>query len=501
MIKYCFFMTNQNHWLSTAKQLYENKIAEPVLWLGDDKHYEEAKQIFGKNVQNMLQFVHRPFLFKDTDYNSQNIEFLESINYLRAKDICLKMMDRIDLNSSLGRLDREVYFNNIVIWTLKKIKENKPEVFIAVENPHSHAQYLIYEICQFLDIPVFKFNNFMPVPLLFLENIKTGNRVEHKLDIAHSNIDIQIEKEIKKFISDIIDKNENFELSYMKTQKKNRVLINRLINYCNKGFIQDLKDIKFNLSNQLSSTYSPTNPYGIGFIGRKLIKKKRIDNLRKQIKVHEEEININHPYVYFPLHYEPERTTNPDGKRFHDQFSALLELRNIIPNNINIIVKEHPSQILVADRASRGRSPLFYNLIKNVEGVKLAPIFYNSIQLMLKSKFVATITGSVALEASVLGIKTLTFGQTWYKGLPNTYSWKKNISYESIISQEIEGKEAIINFLMNLKNNFSVPAFQNHSQRNFFKRYETSEFENLQSRRLYNLLANFFKNKLYNNIS
>ena len=78
---------------------------------------------------------------------------------------------------------------------------------------------------------------------------------------------------------------------------------------------------------------------------------------------------------------------------------------------------------------------------------------------MLKSKFVATITGSVALEASVLGVKTLTFGQTWYNGLPNTFSWKKNISYEFIISQEIEDKEAIINFLMSLKNNFSVPAF------------------------------------------
>lgn len=494
-------MTNQEHWLYAAKQLYENKIAEPVLWLGDDKHYKEAKQIFGNNVQSMLEFVHKPFLFKDTNYSAKNIEFFESINYLRAKDVCFKMMDRIDLNSTLGRLDREVYFHNIVIWTLKKIKESKPDVLLTVENPHSHAQYLIYEICLFHNIPVFKFNNWMPVPLLFLENIKTGKRIEHRLDIDHSDVDIQIEKEIQKFVYDIINKNKNFELSYMKTHKKNRLLINRFINYLKSGFINDLKDIKFNLSNQLSSKYIPTNPFSIGFVGRQLIRKKRINNLRNQIKVHEEKISLNKPYVYFPLHYEPERTTNPDGKRFHDQFLALIELRKIVPNDINIIVKEHPSQILVANKGSRGRSPLFYNLIKNLEGVKLAPTFYNSVQLMLKSKFVATITGSVALEASVLGVKTLTFGQTWYNGLPNTFCWEKNIRYEFIISQEIEDKEVIINFLMSLKNNFSVPAFQNHSQRNIFKRYETSEFENLQSTRLYTLLANFFKNKLYNKIA
>ena len=124
--------------------------------------------------------------------------------------------------------------------------------------------------------------------LLFLENIKTGNRIENRLETDHSNVDIQIEKEIQKFVYDIINKNKNFELSYMKTHIKNRLIINRFINYLKSGFINDLKDIKFNLSNQLSSKYIPTNPFSIGFIGRQLIRKKRINILRNQIKVHEE---------------------------------------------------------------------------------------------------------------------------------------------------------------------------------------------------------------------
>ena len=40
------------------------------------------------------------------------------------------------------------------------------------EAPHSHAQYLIYEICLFLNIPCFKFNRWTLAPLLFLQNME-----------------------------------------------------------------------------------------------------------------------------------------------------------------------------------------------------------------------------------------------------------------------------------------------------------------------------------------
>tara|TARA_B100001093_G_C26210881_1_gene751981 strand:+ start:129 stop:470 length:342 start_codon:yes stop_codon:yes gene_type:complete len=113
-------MTNQDQLLNITKQLYENKTEEPVLCLGDGKDYEEAKQIFGKSVQSLLQFIHKSFLFKETDYNSQNIQSFESINYLRPKYRFLKMIDRIDLNLTLGCLYIEVYFNNIIVWKLKK---------------------------------------------------------------------------------------------------------------------------------------------------------------------------------------------------------------------------------------------------------------------------------------------------------------------------------------------------------------------------------------------
>ena len=63
---------------------------------------------------------YRPYEFSNTDYEGQNQKFIFSENYYRSKDICLKMMDRLDLYGLFTRLDRESYFHNLVIWALKK---------------------------------------------------------------------------------------------------------------------------------------------------------------------------------------------------------------------------------------------------------------------------------------------------------------------------------------------------------------------------------------------
>ena len=48
--------------------------------------------------------------------------------------------------------------------------------------------------------------------------------------------------------------------------------------------------------------------------------------------------NVDSKYIYFALHYEPERTTNPDGGEFHDQAIAIAKLRELVPDNIDIFL-------------------------------------------------------------------------------------------------------------------------------------------------------------------
>ena len=45
------------------------------------------------------------------------------------------------------------------------------------------------------------------------------------------------------------------------------------------------------------------------------------------------------------MHNQPEKTTNPEGEEFDNNFKAINFLRKIVDINIKILVKEHPKQL------------------------------------------------------------------------------------------------------------------------------------------------------------
>ena len=476
MKKYCFFMTEAPHWLEVAKELKDSGIAEPCLWLGDDRNYKQAKSFFGDAVVEMIKFVHRPYELENVNYSGESNEFFHSKNYLRAKDVCLKMMDRLDLYGTFSRIDREVYFHQIIVWSLKKFSKQKPDFLLMAEAPHSHAQYLIYEICLFLNIPCFKFNRWTLAPLLFLQNME-NNEIISKEDISSSPIDNDMKKMILDYVDDVYSNQDKYEISYMTKHRLKMKFPGNISRIIKEDLPEIYRDIKHNVANIIKGRWSSINPYRLNIFTRLKIQRKRAKNLNEShINIINFDIN-NKEYVYFPLHYEHERSTNPDGGDFHDQFKAIQCLRNLIPENIDIIIKEHPSQFLVKGRGSRGRSPLFYKLLKNINGLKIVDIDTNSIELTKNALFIATITGTAALEASILGKKALTFGSTWFPNCPNVISWNKNLSFKDIVEMEIKKIEDIKSYLINHQKNNSVVGCQNGSVIRRFPDLITEKFK------------------------
>ena len=498
MINYIFNVTGLDEWFDIAKKLKEDSIAKPVLWFGNDKISKKLKQEFGENIMKANEFVHYPYHLKGTDYNSNYFKYFESKEYLKAKDRCIKMMDRIDYYGQFSRLDREVYFHQLAIKFIKNIDDlnqkisTKPNLFLTVENPHSHAQYLLFSVCTFFGIPTFKFNNWSLAPLIFIENIITGERFNHKLKIQDDNNKRIVEKLITSFIHGLSKKDSGYEFYYMKIQKEKKAFSYRIKNFIIDEIIKTLKEIKINLSSILKSKYYPINPYKLGYITRSFIKYQRRKNLSKKISSSFESPDFNIKYIYFPLHFEPERTTNPDGGDYQDQFLALLKLRNMIPENIFIYIKEHPSSYLMSESAVKGRSPLFYDLLKNIKNIKIINIDIDSKYLIKNSHMVATISGSVALEASLLMKKAIVLGNTWYEEFPNTFNIKKWDNYELIFKEKVRGVNEIFDFIENLKKQFSIIGFQNPSQKKHFENILDVSSPAI-NRDLYSLMNSFFK--------
>lgn len=493
MKKYIISVTNQSHLYDVAERLFDDNIAAPVMWIGDDRLYGLAKKKFGNIVFNDLIHRHRNYDIKEITYEKEHLEFFKSENYLRAKDISLKMMDRLDLYGSFSRIDREVYFHKLLLLYLKTIKENQPEFLICAEAPHAYTQYTIYEICKFLNIPSYKLSNWSLGPILMLQNLNNDKFI--KVDESNfGKYNMLVDKKINDFIERVL-KNSRYELQYMKKNRNSNSLLNRI----KVLFLNDLKkiylDFRHNIGMIIKQKYNPINPYRFGIIYRYYILDKRKKNLYNAFIKHSINVDLNCEYVYFPLHFEPERTTNPDGGIFHDQFLALKDLRNILPGNIKIYVKEHPSQFYISDRGSRGRSPLFYNLINNVKNTFLVRNDYNTIDLIKRSKFVATITGTVAIEAAILGIPALTFGSVWYKGCPNIIPFKDGLSYKEVINLNILKPHEITKFFEIHKKTYAFLGFQNQSQRNRHSEFDEKEFLDIQSKSLFKILVKLFQNK------
>lgn len=488
-------MTGCQHWFDVAKTLRQKKIATPIFWLGDDRHFDQASEFFGPEVvHSMLKFVHQPWMLNGIDYNGEYSEFFFSENYLRAKDRCIKMMDRLDLYGLFTRIDREAYFHKLAIWYLKNIEKNMPDALIMVDSPHSHAQYLLYEICQFLKVPTAKFNSMaMLVPSLILEDISKNTVIVNSGNACGEVYD-RIDRVINDYVLTVVEKASKglYQASYIKTQQQQDRILAKIYNIMTKGAKQEFKATRAQIGRILRGVYDPINPNNVGPLGRLRMQSKRRKNIKKFCMAYCDQPSLQEPFVYFALHYEPERTTNPDGDKFHDQVLAILALRRFLPDEIEIVVKEHPTQFYERERGHRGRSPLLYNLIKNIKGVRLLGPFEDSIALQRACLFVATITGSIAVEAAILGKKTIMFGKTWFSGCPNIYGWGDCVDYQRFLDMPIDGSESVLNYILNYRKRYCVAGYQNRSLEHRYADYLDDSFQREQHDGVFGLLQTYF---------
>ena len=463
MIRYVYCMTKSQHWFDVAESLYNQKIAKPVIWLGDDYHEKNANRVFNSDVLSMLNHVHYPYKIKSENISINDSGFFVSSNYLIAKDRCLKMMDRIDLFGLLTRIDREAYFNKLCMIFISAIEKQNPTALVMAEAPHSHAQYLLYEVCKYFKLEIAWFNNWMIGPIMNLQNMKTMNYVPKRIDSNIKNIESYFHLVDNHILNFKKKWKGDFQHQYMVDQLQSLKFSNRLINFFNEQTNFFFRQSFRNIRDRIRGVYNPINPYNFGIFTQLKMKRKRKSNLHKlNAKFSSTKIPIG-KIVFFALHYEHERNTNPDGGLYHEQLIALQRLRNFIPNEIEIVIKEHPTQIYHEERGPRGRSALIYELISSMRGVTLLNYNIDSSMIQKEALFTASITGTASLEAAINKQKSIIFGNAWFRGCPNVYYFDDLKNFNSFMEKEVFGDDKISTFLKNQMTRYCIPANQNYS--------------------------------------
>lgn len=117
-------------------------------------------------------------------------------------------------------------------------------------------------------------------------------------------------------------------------------------------------------------------------------------------------------YAFFPLHTEPEVSLLVYGRPYVNQIEIIRMLAMSLPVDMMLVVKEHPWMVGKRTLAS-------YRKMLEIPRVRLADPSLEARTLVQSADLVAVVTGSVALEAAMLGKPVITFGDCPYNLLPD----------------------------------------------------------------------------------
>lgn len=131
-------------------------------------------------------------------------------------------------------------------------------------------------------------------------------------------------------------------------------------------------------------------------------------------------INDEDKYIYFPLHYQPECTTSPLGDVFENQLIAIEWMLYSKPKDVILYVREHPAQNFDANTI-RYKSLEIYEKIASMRDIKFISRNVSTFDLIRKSHAVATVTGTVGLEAIYREKPVLMFGYHVHQYAPGVF--------------------------------------------------------------------------------
>ena len=340
----------------------------------------------------------------------EELKYLE--NSLPDKELISKMFETesmviMMMFKKYGYLsigERKLFYYHLLGYWSEVLKKFKPDVIVYPAQPHIVYDFIVYSLA-----------NLYGIKNIFFNFTRIGDRLLLTNDLKVGSL------KLKKILAEQASKND-FDLSDLEP---------------------DIKELFLKESSKENSipldTEEIINRYkGVDFFRRKLkillnsfkdlsfFKKIFLHCVRwfrgdliREYKSVQSVPSFNKNFIYVPLQYQPEGSTNPLGGIFLDQTFMIETLASSLPEGWGIYVKEHPTQWLP-------RGPIFfdyryrgyYEKISKVKGVKIVPVNYDHHILLERCKSVGTVTGTGGWEVLFYGKPTLIFGYPWYRHAP-----------------------------------------------------------------------------------
>jgi hypothetical protein len=393
---------------------------------------------------------------------SGSLAYPEVVRYVLNDSAAYHILRRKINEKGLYEID--LYAERVIYWSIHKLLSHNIDCIIHHNTPHEVVSYIFSKVAEFFKIPIFVIRQ-SPIPWrVYIQKGAFDGRLAERNNGAAYEADL---KELRSFLN---KKTQEYKDAIPEYEKE------RLIRLKGKFW-----SWKKEIGVALNKKKNPVKSFYALYLKFKLYSffESKISDTDKW----------NSRFVTFYLHYQPERTTLPEGGVYNQQLIAIRLLRLLLPIDVSLIVREHPSTFRNSFSLTT-RSVLFYSRITALTNVFLCPLELDSFQMLDKSLFISTITGTVATEASVRGRCTLYFGNADYRGMAGTYAITDILSNPDLITQIIDQK-------LNPKINEVRESFDDF-HKNSFGSKSISEEQGFRERSLYagyEALCELLKNK------
>ncbi|MEN9740105.1 MAG: hypothetical protein RLZ72_371 [Actinomycetota bacterium] len=466
-----FIAASRTMWREVATEMSASGL-EPTVWLGDWRNYAFGKKNFPdctvlglKEVQATIS----PF----TVTLVPDAEFVTRREFIQLKAQAMKLMDRQDETRSFGRLERDAHFYSIVTRLYSLIVERQIEVVIAAEAPHHVAQLIAFRLCEMLGIPTYHLVNNTYVPLVHVARSIVGDPIPAVGAPDVTDLANRVSAEFAKYENGIPTP------LYMANQARHDrswSFLRWASKYWKNVAIQRVRAAlgrpeKFRDDVQIRSRFpfaSNERRLSMPFVVERIRRNLEREYPRHAITLSPADADLPQ-FVYFPMPFEPERTSLPDGGDFYEAMDALLALRSYLPDDVAIFVKEHPTQFSRMLPGYKARSQLLYSVISVMPNTTLVRLSVPSSALIEHAQFTCAITGTAALESALIGKQGVVFGTPWFARLPGVTLFADIPPFDELVGRPAETLSNITAAAVDEIGHVAIPGIISVEQFTYFK--------------------------------
>ncbi len=388
----CLHGFNTKEQIEAFRKLESLKLIDIKLWISDDKN----SNISIRDINRLNFTINSNYKAYDNIYNEIEDKYLQKFIDMFARE----------------RYVNATYHEYKNIFSLyyslfsEYLEKFNFDLIIFSNLPHFGADLILYILSKRLGIKtLITHQSHFPNRFYLLDDIENyGNFLDVKSE--HQN-KIAFEKIKPSF------KKHHF---YMTKSRVNFAT-------CLKPLL--LKDIKMGLKRKRGMR--------VPFAFTNFIKCRQFQKKLNSIK--NNNIDFSKKYVYFALHLQPELTTSAIGGRYSDQIRAIEELREMLPDDYFIYVKENPKQTWYQ------RDEFFFKRLNAIFNVIYLSNSVNTYDLIEHSQFVSTISGTVGWESISGGKNVLIFANSWYQNFPGAFLYNDKITLSKILNFRISHDE------------------------------------------------------------